>query len=85
MITKSNIETAYCFFHQKLQVYAYSTLEWQRDDIEIAIADYVSQMDKELYSWLAADRADFLLNHDLFQQDLEHAVEALEAEVINKI
>ena len=43
MIDKGVIETAYCFFHQKQRVYQYSTMDWQKDDIEYAIDDYVSQ------------------------------------------
>lgn len=49
MITKDSIETAYSFLHQKQRVYVYSTLNWQKDDIEIAIASYVDDMSKELY------------------------------------
>ena len=30
MITKDSIESAYCFFHQKYQVYAYSNSERQK-------------------------------------------------------
>ena len=44
MITKDSIEAAYCFFHQKYQVYAFSNSDKQKDDIEYAISLYVEQM-----------------------------------------
>ena len=57
MITKDSIETAYSFLHQKQRIYvlaslrwqaskarAHSTLDWQKDDIEIAISDYANDM-----------------------------------------
>ena len=43
MITKDSIETAYSFLHQKQRIYVYSTLDWQKDDIEIAIASYANE------------------------------------------
>ena len=48
MITKDSIESAYCFIHQKWRVYKFSTMEWQKDDIEYAIAQYVEGMDRQL-------------------------------------
>ncbi|MBF1563229.1 MAG: hypothetical protein HXO12_07990, partial [Prevotella salivae] len=42
--TKDSIEAAYCFFHQKWQVYAFSNSERQKDDIEYAISEYVNEM-----------------------------------------
>ena len=55
MITKDSIETAYSFLHQKRRstsgrllptgrknVYIHSSLDWQKDDIEYAIASYAS-------------------------------------------
>lgn len=75
---RDSIKTAYCFFHQKLRVYQHSTLAWQRDDIEYAIASYVEEMNAELYQKLADGRKDFLLSHVRFQLDLEEAVERLE-------
>ena len=49
MITKDSIETAYSFLHQKRRstsgrllptgrknIYIHSTLDWQKDDIELA-------------------------------------------------
>ena len=44
MITKDSIETAYSFLHQKQRIYIHSTLDWQKDDIEIAIASYADEM-----------------------------------------
>ena len=44
MITKGSIETAYSFLHQKQRIYIHSTLDWQKDDIEIAIASYADEM-----------------------------------------
>ena len=78
MITKDSIETAYSFLHQKRNVYVHSSLDWQMDDIEYAIASYVEEMNAELYQKLADGRKDFLLSHVRFQLDLEEAVERLE-------
>lgn len=75
---KNTIDIAYCFLHQKLQVYLHSGMDWQRDDIEMAIADYVQQMDSELYAHLSANIPDFLLTHSRFESDLSHAVRQLE-------
>ena len=44
MITKDSIETAYSFLHQKQRIYVHSTLDWQKDDIELAISDYADNM-----------------------------------------
>ncbi|MBP5717222.1 MAG: hypothetical protein J6W69_08900 [Bacteroidales bacterium] len=78
MITKESIETAYCFLHQKERVYRYSTMEWQRDDIEYAIGSYVDSMPDELYDLLADGRRDYLLDHKRFGEDMADAVEQLE-------
>ena len=78
MIDKHTIESAYCFLHQKQRVYKYSTLDWQKDDIEYAIEDYVSQMDGELYDLISKGRTDFLRNHSSFAEDIFNAVEQLE-------
>jgi len=48
MITKDSIETAYSFLHQKQRIYVHSTLDWQKDDIEIAIASYADEMSQEV-------------------------------------
>ncbi len=47
MITKDSIETAYSFLHQKQRIYVHSTLDWQKDDIELAISDYANDMSQE--------------------------------------
>jgi len=62
MITKDSIETAYSFLHQKRNVYIHSSLDWQKDDIEYAIASF----------------ADFLRDHKRFGEDITLAVERLE-------
>lgn len=77
-IAKENIETAYCFFHQKLRVYQYSTMDWQRDDIEFAINSYLDTMDANLYATLAKGRNGFLREHSLFGADLADSVSTLE-------
>lgn len=78
MISKYAIESAYAFFHQKQRIYQYSTLDWQKDDIEYAIEDYVSQMNGELYALISKGRSDFLRNHSNFAEDILNAVEQLE-------
>ena len=78
MITKDSIETAYSFLHQKRNVYIHSSLEWQKGDIEYAIASYVDDMSQELYEILSDGRADFLRDHKRFQEDITLAVEKLE-------
>jgi hypothetical protein len=78
MITKDSIETAYSFLHQKQRIYVHSTLDWQKDDIEMAIAGYVDGMSHELYDYISGGRADFLRNHRRFQEDITKAVEILE-------
>jgi len=40
MITKDSIETAYSFLHQKQRIYIHSTLDWQKDDIELAFLEH---------------------------------------------
>ncbi|KGI59466.1 hypothetical protein HMPREF3034_02663 [Prevotella sp. DNF00663] len=78
MITKDSIESAYSFFHQKYRVYQYSTLDWQKDDIEYAIGSYVADMNKDLYALLANGNDSYLLDHTCFDADLSSAVERLE-------
>ncbi len=78
MITKDSIETAYSFLHQKRNVYIHSTLDWQRDDIEMAIASFTEDMSPELYDAVSEGRADFLRDHKRFQEDITQAVETLE-------
>ena len=84
MITKDSIETAYSFLHQKRNVYIYSSLDWQKDDIEYAIASYADDasyadnMSQELYDDISGGRADFLRDHKRFPEDIAQAVERLE-------
>ncbi len=78
MISRASIESAYCFFHQKQRVYQYSTMEWQKDDIEVAIGEYVDQMDEELYEYLSKGNPDYLFNHETFGNELQHAVQELD-------
>ncbi len=78
MISRDSIETAYCFFHQKERVYAHSTMDWQKDDIEYAIYSYVESMNPELYAALSGGKADYLLNHATFHADMLHALSSLE-------
>ena len=78
MITKDSIETAYSFLHQKRNVYIHSSLEWQKGDIEYAIASYVDDMSQEFYEILSDGRADFLRDHKQFQEDITLAVKKLE-------
>ena len=78
MITKDSIETAYSFLHQKQRIYVHSTLDWQKDDIEMAIAAYADDMSIELYEAISGGRTDFLRDHKRFQDDITKAVEVLE-------
>ena len=78
MITKDSIETAYSFLHQKRNVYIHSSLDWQKDDIELAIGSYVDDMSQELYEAISDGRADFLRDHKRFGDDITLAVERLE-------
>ena len=91
MITRDSIETAYSFLHQKRRstsgrllpkgrknVYIHSSLDWQRDDIEYAVASYVDGMSRELYEAVSQGRADFLRDHRRFQEDITLAVLSLE-------
>ena len=78
MITKDSIETAYSFLHQKLRVYEHSTLDWQKDDIEMIIGDYADQINPELLLQLSNGNPDFLKDHATFKRDLIHAVSILE-------
>ena len=76
--TKDSIETAYSFLHQKQRIYVHSTLDWQKDDIELAISDYANDMSQELFDAISGGRADFLRDHKRFQEDITKAVEILE-------
>ncbi len=78
MITQDAIETAYCFFHQKERVYAHSTMDWQKDDIEYAISEYVDGMNRELYEELSDGNGTFLHEHGTFYADLLTAIHKLD-------
>ena len=77
-MTKDSIETAYSFLHQKRNVYVHSTMEWQRDDIEYAVASFVDEMSKELLEVISQGRSDFLKDHGKFGDDITLAVQQLE-------
>lgn len=62
----------------KPKKYVHSTLDWQRDDIEVAIADYVDGMNPELLAALSGGRHDFLRDHSHFEDDITRAVAMLE-------
>ena len=79
MIPIHSLQTAYCFLHQKRNVCLHSTLDWQKDDIEYAIAEYADAMDKQLLIMLAQGRKDFLKEHTCFRADIDSAVAQLEA------
>ena len=79
MITKDSIETAYSFLHQKRNVYIHSSLNWQKDDIEFAIASFVDDMSQELLETISNGRADFLKDHKRFGEDITLAVLSLES------
>lgn len=78
-ITKDSIEQAYCFFHQKWRIYEHSTLNWQKEDIEYAIAQYIDSMNPTLYALLSKGNPHYLLQHSTFALDMPHAVAQLEA------
>ncbi len=77
-MTKDSIETAYSFLHQKRNVYVHSTMEWQRDDIEYAVASFVDEMSRELMEAISHGRTDFLKDHEKFGDDITLAVQQLE-------
>ena len=83
MISKDSIETAYAFMHQKLRVYEHSTMEWQKDDIEMIIGSYADDINPELLALLSGGRTDFLKDHKRFEADLRQAVEMLELRIEN--
>ena len=77
-MTRDSIETAYSFLHQKRNVYVHSTMEWQRDDIEYAVASFVDDMSRELLEVISHSRSDFLKDHGRFVDDITLAVNQLE-------
>ena len=79
MIPRDAVESAYCIFHQKWRVYKFSDSPVQKDEIECAVSSYAMEMNRALYQKLASGRDDFLMDHTHFSDDLEYAVDALEA------
>ncbi len=77
-LLKDSIETAYSFLHQKRNVYIHPPLDWQKDDIELAIGSYVDDMSQELYEAISDGRTDFLRDHKRFREDITQAVGKLE-------
>ena len=51
---------------------------FSRDDIELAIGNYVDDMSQELYDAISDSRPDFLRDHKRFGEDITQAVERLE-------
>lgn len=78
MVKKDSIELAYSFLHQKRNVYVHSTMEWQRDDIEDAVASFIDDMSRELLEVISHGRTDFLRDHEKFGDDITLAVQQLE-------
>ena len=78
MVKKDSIETAYSFLHQKRNVYVHSSMEWQRDDIEYAVASFIDDMSEELMEVISHGRTDFLKDHRKFGDDITLAVQQLE-------
>ncbi len=74
MITKDSIEAAYCFFHQKLQIYSRSSDIRQKEDIEYAVESFTNGMNDQLYISLSEGNPHFLRDYSCFQSDLERAV-----------
>lgn len=70
--------TGVLLFHQKWRVYEHSTMDWQKDDIEYAISQYVEEMNTALYSTLSSRNNHYLLAHDSFAKDLPDAIDRLE-------
>lgn len=78
MITRDSIETAYSFLHQKRNVYIHSTIDWQKEEIEYAIACYADAMSQELYRAISDGVPDFLRDHNHFSKHITLAVNKLE-------
>ena len=77
-VSKDSVEVAHSFFHQKWNIYKSSTMDWQKDDIEQAIASYAATMPAALYGMLSCGREGFLQTHATFADDLQYATQALE-------
>lgn len=81
---KDSIEQTYCFFHQKWRVYEHSNMEWQKEDIEYAISEYIEQMNPTLYHLLAGDNPQFLKEHIQFKYEMPQCIERLEEMLTKK-
>ena len=53
-------------------------MDWQKDDIEYAISQYVEEMNTALYSTLSSGNNHYLLAHDSFAKNLPDAIDRLE-------
>ena len=66
-------------YRDSQRIYVHSTLDWQKDDIEIAIASFADEMNQELLDVISGGRADFLRDHKRFKEDITKAVLSLES------
>ena len=80
-VPRGAAEQAYCFFHQKWRVYAGSSNERQKDDIEYAVSSYVDSMSPELYAAISGGDNSFLRDHSRFSSDIRSALASLESVV----
>ncbi len=53
-------------------------MDWQKDDIEFAIANYVDGMNPELYGCISGGNNEFLRDHTNFASDIQQAISILE-------
>lgn len=79
MLKKDAVEAAYCFLHQKRQVYLFSHDARQREDIEYAVESYADSMQPELYESIGQGNPQFLRDYTRFPEQIEQAVERLES------
>lgn len=81
MPTKDGIEAAYCFLHQKRQVYIHSHDTRQREDIEYAVESYIDSISPALYALIAQGNPHFLRDYAHFAAQLDEAILRLEHEM----
>ena len=67
-ITKDSIEQTYCLLHQKWRIYLHSTMEWQKDDIEYAVAQYVEHEQGTIHSIVCRQRQVSAVAHHIRQR-----------------
>lgn len=72
------VRQAYCFFHQKYRIYASSSSERERDDIEYAVNSYLQRMSPALYGFISDGREGFLREHSTFAGDMDEALSRME-------